>query len=125
MISDSQLPELSRFKEVEATLHLRFDPTFANCVVPLGNERLPVHRWFRFKESFSADFTRTLLSLLRPGLGRSLRLLDPFCGVGTALVASQELAAAGYSIDATGIELNPFIAFAAEDKGQLAAHLSR
>jgi hypothetical protein len=116
MISDKQLPELRQFKRIERSLPLRTDSGYANCVVPTGNDRLPVHRWVRFKESFSADFLRIVLSTLEPELGRAVSLLDPFCGVGTSLISAQELAADDYAVTAVGIELNPFIEFAARTK---------
>jgi DNA modification methylase len=116
MISDAQLPELSAFRKVEAKIRLQQENSYAPLVVAALNETAAVHRWFRFKESFSPDLLKTVLDSLRPCLGRTLRMLDPFCGVGTSLVAAQELQAQGYSISATGIERNPFIAFVAKAK---------
>jgi len=116
MISDSQLEELRAYRAAERRLTLTQDPSFSDLVIAGSNERYPVHRWFRFKESFSADLLKTVLAeVLSPGT-RRIRLLDPFCGVGTSLVASQELAAHGLDIEAAGIERNPFIAFCARAK---------
>lgn len=116
MILEEQLPELAFYRELEKTIPLaeRFD--YADHVSPNGNVGLPVHRWFRFKESFSAGLLREIVGLKLPSLGKKFRLLDPFCGVGTTLVAAQEMSAAGYDIEATGIESNPFIAFTARTK---------
>ncbi|HXC61440.1 MAG TPA: hypothetical protein VNV63_02080, partial [Nitrospiria bacterium] len=46
---------------------------------------------------------------------KDLRVLDPFCGVGTTLIGSQELSN-GINISAVGIERNPFIQFVAQTK---------
>lgn len=115
MISEEQLPELRAFRGVERTLPLVQGPKYADLVVGSSNEQYPVHRWFRFKEAFSADLLATVLRLVANGQ-RSLKILDPFCGVGTSLVAAQELAGQGYDLDAVGIERNPFIAFCARTK---------
>lgn len=116
MIPDKQLAELEAFKGIEGSLPLRQDPSYANLVVWNRNEGYPVHRWYRFKEGYSADLLRRIIEYLGPILGKRIRILDPFCGVGTTLVASQELSALGYMIEAVGIERNPFLAFTARTK---------
>lgn len=90
-------------------------PAYGRLVVPGANERLPVHRWFRFKEGFSADLLRTLLESLELSAKKNLRILDPFCGVGTTLLSAQELSKSN-AITAFGIERNPFIHFIAQTK---------
>src|SRR5438552_9449928 len=115
MIRDADLPELSFFRKAEARSRFEVSTLYNNLVVGATNDRLPVHRWFRFKESFSADLLRNVLSDLKPKR-KKLSLLDPFCGVGTSLIATQELRLADYAITATGIERNPFIAFVAQTK---------
>jgi SAM-dependent methyltransferase len=115
MISDAELPELSFFRKAEARSRFEISTLYEGLVVAATNDRSPVHRWFRFKESFSADLLRVVLDDLEPRR-KKIRLLDPFCGVGTSLIASQELHAADYTITATGIERNPFIAFVARTK---------
>jgi len=116
MISEQQLPELVCYKEFEKAIPLteRFD--YSDFVSPNTNIELPVHRWFRFKESFSAGLLREILENIIPSLGKKVRLLDPFCGVGTSLLAAQEMSVLGYDIDAVGIEQNLFIAFTAATK---------
>ena len=90
-------------------------PGYERLVVSGANERLPVHRWFRFKEGFSADLLRTLLETLELSESKNLRILDPFCGVGTTLLSAQELSKS-IAITAIGIERNPFIHFVAHTK---------
>lgn len=115
MISDEEFPELSTFRKAEARSHFEIAQQYGGLVVAATNDRAPVHRWFRFKESFSADLLRVLLADLKPEK-KQIDLLDPFCGVGTSLLASQELQTSEYKISATGIERNPFIAFVARTK---------
>ena len=64
-----------------------------------ANKHVPLYRWFRYKEGFSAQMVRYLLETLgeKPG-----KLLDPFAGAGSALFASQDR---GWR--AIGIELLP------------------
>lgn len=115
MISERQLPELRTYRRLEGTMPVDTAPGFERLVVPGANERLPVHRWFRFKEGFSADLLRTLIDLLELSERKSLRVLDPFCGVGTTLLSAQELSKS-ITITAIGIERNPFIHFVAKTK---------
>lgn len=118
MMSSRQLPELRAYARAEAVLPFRSGPEYGPLVVPNGNEKLPVHRWFKYKEAFSADLLDYLLRHVDLGLARSssIRLLDPFCGVGTSLVSSQLLRSDAYCVEATGIECNPFSAFVARTK---------
>lgn len=115
MISDAAIPELPIFRRAESLSKFEIAHAFQDLVVAGSNDRMPVHRWFRFKESFSADLLGTVLREFVPR-HRHLRLLDPFCGVGTSLVAAQELTGQGIPVTATGIERNPFIAFVARTK---------
>ena len=116
MIVEQQLPELATYRKLEKALPMVENFDYCKFVSPNGNSELPVHRWFRLKESFSADLLREILESVVPSVGRKIRLLDPFCGVGTSLLASQEMLTSGYDVEAIGIERNPFIAFAARTK---------
>jgi hypothetical protein len=99
------------------------DPSFATLVVPNGNHSRPFHRWFRQKESFSADLVSAVLGRWRDGAGGDV-FLDPFAGSGTALLAasdsqlgSKPLFAASY-----GVEANPFLHFVGATKIAARAH---
>jgi DNA modification methylase len=116
MIRDEHLPELNRFRAAERQLPFRSDPTFADLVVASDNEHNAVHRWFRLKESFSPRLLSTVLKEIYTPLPVTLSILDPFSGVGTALLSAQALRAEGIDAQAVGIERNPFIAFAARAK---------
>ena len=66
------------------------------------NMRLPVHRWFRFSAGFGADWAeQTIRSAAVEG---PVRVLDPFAGSGTALLAAENVGVESY-----GIEAHPFL----------------
>lgn len=67
------------------------------------------HRWYYFKEGFSASLINEAVE--RQGEGRKLNILDPFCGCGTT-----PLQAALLKHKSTAIEVNPFLAFTAKAK---------
>jgi len=74
-----------------------------------GNRGLPRHRWFEFKEGFSADLVR--LAVADFGRRRRPAMIDTFAGSGTTLVEAGRM-----GLRATGIEVNPFLSFAASSK---------
>ncbi len=116
MISDAKLPELKDYRKIEAKLPVQPDRQYSQLVVANGNEQAAVHRWFHFKEGFSAGLLSRVLESEVDGLSGVVTLLDPFCGVGTTLVSSQQISKAKLKIRAIGIERNPFIAFVARTK---------
>src|SRR5262245_18515306 len=102
MISKRQLPELRNYARVERRLPMRELHDFADLVVPNGNASRPGHRWFKYKEAFSASFVDTVFELLGMSTTRDVHLLDPYCGVGTTLLSSQLLSARGYRVTSVG-----------------------
>jgi hypothetical protein len=116
MIKDDQLPELGAFRALEAELPLWYTPKYGGLVVSSRNDEHPVHRWFRFKEGYSADFLETVLATLDLPMRQELRLLDPFCGSGTTLLSAENLREKGWNFCGIGIEINPFIASIANTK---------
>lgn len=59
-------------------------------------------RWFHFKEAFSPEFVSAAVESIGY---RPKHVIDPFGGSGTSAITSQLL-----SIDATTVEVNPFLA---------------
>lgn len=74
------------------------------------NVDLPRHRWYRFKEGFSAGLVQSYVKDYMSD-NRCGRLLDPFLGSGTTALEGAKL---GH--DVHGIEVNPFMAFMAKVK---------
>jgi hypothetical protein len=64
-----------------------------------ANKQLPVYRWYKYKEAFSAEIVHYLFDKYDIENGK---ILDPFAGVGTALFASSDRGNNAY-----GIELLP------------------
>src|ERR1700733_14412233 len=117
MIDESRLPELQAYRELEPhIMPLSYSTSYAELVASADQDAPSVHRWFHFKEAFSPRLLPQILSSLDLRIHREFTLLDPFCGVGTSLLAAEELESYGYHINATGIEVNPFIHFAAQTK---------
>lgn len=118
MIRDEMIPELRAFRRAERDLPILEDPDLGRLVVPSENASLPGHQWFKYKEGFSANLLSHVLGTIVPSAGPDLRLLDPFCGVGTTLLSAQQSFRAGYNVRGIGIECNPFAAFVATTKTQ-------
>jgi hypothetical protein len=91
---------------------------YSGLVIPNGNSAEPVHRWFHLKEAYSCQLLRQVLYDTRPGLGQSLRVLDPYSGVGTTTTSVAQLVAAGVVPKgaAYGLECNPFLHLVAATK---------
>jgi len=70
----------------------------------VSNMKLPVHGWFRFSAGFSAEWVVRVITDARQSRTK-LSVLDPFAGVGTALLAAEEA-----SVEGIGIDAQPFIA---------------
>lgn len=65
-----------------------------------ANKTLKLHRWFKFKEAFSAQLVHRLFESF--DLHPPCHILDPFSGASTTLLVANEL-----DCDATGIEVLP------------------
>lgn len=68
-----------------------------------GNLRLPIHRWYRYSAGYSAEWAaREIRSALAHD--PDLKVLDPFAGSGTTLLAADEAGARSH-----GFEAQPFV----------------
>ena len=70
----------------------------------VGNKSLPLLRLFRYKEAFSLSFVQQIINELK--LSDSDLVLDPFCGMGTTLLASGL-----HGISSIGIDRSPLAVF--------------
>ncbi|MFH0970237.1 MAG: DNA methyltransferase [Candidatus Diapherotrites archaeon] len=71
------------------------------------NKNIPIHRWFYYREGFSkafVDWAIETYSLSSP-------VLDPFCGVGTTLLACKE-----NSLSSIGCDVSPLGRFVSQTK---------
>ncbi len=78
-------------------------------VTPYQNKRLPVYDWYNYKHSFSRDLVIKLIEKFR--LNDEDKILDPFCGSGTTLLASKEM-----GIPVQGIDILPLSVFISNSK---------
>ncbi len=100
----TQLQQLSFFAGGESDVADRTSGTFAD------NTRLPVHRWFRYSAGFSAQWVESVVADFARSAGTA-RVLDPFCGSGTTLIAAQDA-----GVECRGVESHPFVARIAKAK---------
>ncbi len=70
----------------------------------VGNKNEPILRLFRYKESFSAELVRRMAA--RFALSNEDCVLDPFCGLGTALLTCQTL-----RLPSVGVDIMPLCVF--------------
>jgi site-specific DNA-methyltransferase (cytosine-N4-specific) len=71
--------------------------------------RYSAHGLHEYKGKFNPQISKSILNIF--GVGRSSRVLDPFCGSGTTLVECAQLGATGI-----GFDLNPLAVFLANAK---------
>jgi hypothetical protein len=94
------------FSAESARLHNSGTNGEANKLCP---EDRAAHDWYRFVLSFPPHLVREYLA--RFGIDSRHRILDPFCGTGTALVECKKL-----GIASVGVEANPMAHFASQVK---------
>ncbi len=73
------------------------------------NRREPVYNWLYYKEGFSRQLVMKILDVF--GAKGGHLVLDPFCGVGTTMLACRER-----GIDSIGFDVNPIAVFASRVK---------
>lgn len=81
-------------------------PVPGNTTTFADNMKVPVHRWYRYSAGYSSEWAT---SLARHWGSR--RVLDPFGGSGTTVLAAQELA-----VESVGVEVHPMVARIARAK---------
>lgn len=85
---------------------IREEPHLARWVSYVGNKDVPILRLYRFKEAFAFRFVEQFLD--RFGLTSLDYVLDPFCGMGTTLLASY-----AHGIPSIGVDRLPVAVFIA------------
>jgi DNA modification methylase len=89
---------------------IEIDKKIATSTTFIDNMKLPVHRWFRFSAGFSAEWVK---SVINEYANKDTKILDPFAGSGTTLVAADEM-----NIPSIGYEKQYYIRRIAEIKLQ-------
>jgi hypothetical protein len=118
----SELPQVVRdlineYQDFQKQLPIRAArPELHDLVRFNGNKRIPVHSWFTYKEGFSASLLPWLCENLPCQLDEIKYLLDPFCGAGTSLLSAQMLYSGHDTLEAFGLEHNPFARFVTRAK---------
>jgi DNA modification methylase len=105
-VGDSQTAERVKLEQrflplMEERLSMR------QLVTYVPNKTVPIHRWFSYKEGFSAALVDAFLREFGAQPGKS-RVFDPFVGCGTTVIAAKQ---AGYG--AWGIDILPVAIFVA------------
>ena len=95
-------PLVERYRVTEST-------TWRRWVTPKQARDQPIHRWFLLPHSFTADLVDALVDEWR--LDGSDRILDPFVGAGTTVVAAK-----GCGIPCSGYDLSPLAVLASKTK---------
>jgi hypothetical protein len=88
---------------------LQEKPEWRNWVVPKALHVQPIHRWYVFPHSFTAELVHALID--EWGLSIDDHVLDPFVGAGTTLLSTKEK-----GIPASGYDLSPLAVLAARVK---------
>jgi hypothetical protein len=98
---------LRHFLESKFAHLIREELELANLVSYVGNRGIPILRLYRYKEAFAFQFVEEFISRFR--LTERDYILDPFCGMGTTL-----LAASIRGIPAVGVDKLPIALFVAK-----------
>ena len=99
-------PKNTLLNNIYKTMAIRvtYRPKYSSLVSPQPDKKAPIYNWHSFKHSYSRQLVQELISEF--GLKKDSWILDPFCGGGTTLLASQQL-----NINAQGIDILPFAVF--------------
>ncbi|MFH1631363.1 MAG: DNA methyltransferase [Candidatus Aenigmatarchaeota archaeon] len=73
------------------------------------NKNDPVYNWFYYKEGFAKELVLKMIEMF--GIKNDNKILDPFCGSGTTLLACKQL-----GINSIGLDVLPISVFASEVK---------
>lgn len=69
------------------------------------NMSLPIHRWYRYTAGFSSEWVKSVvLDKIEKDNSKSIKVLDPFAGSGTTLLACDEM-----GVSSVGYESQPLV----------------
>ena len=83
-------------------------PEWGTLATFIPNKDEPIYNWFYYKEGFAKELVFRLADAFQIKQGI---VLDPFCGVGTTLLACKQL-----GLDSLGFDVHPVAVFAAKVK---------
>ena len=86
-------------------------PEWGPLATFVPNKDEPVYNWLYYKEGFAKELVFRLAEMF--SLEKGTRVLDPFCGVGTTLLACRQL-----GIDSIGFDVHPVAVFASKVKAR-------
>lgn len=114
VISESKynelLPEyLALLEKLSKKYPIVIDKEYLELVNFKKNKEEPIHRWFDYKQGYSAELIQKIINEDKPSNQNDV--LDPFAGVGTTNLVAQEL---GYN--SIGLDINPVASFTATVK---------
>lgn len=93
---------MSDFKLVEK-------PEWGPLATFIPNKDEPIYNWFYYKEGFAKELVLRLAEMF--SLRKGMNVLDPFCGVGTTLLACRQ-----FGLNSTGFDVHPVAVFASKVK---------
>ncbi|MCX6814986.1 MAG: DNA methyltransferase [Candidatus Aenigmarchaeota archaeon] len=93
---------MSEFKLVEK-------PEWGTLATFIPNKEEPVYNWIYYKEGFARELVFRLAEMF--SLRKGMHVLDPFCGVGTTLLACKQL-----GLDSFGFDVHPVSVFSSKVK---------
>ncbi len=91
------------------SLNIEEKPEWKDLATFVPNKKTPVYNWLYYKEGYARDLVLHILDMFSHDA--SSRVLDPFCGSGTTLLACREL-----GIDSVGFDVLPVSVFASRVK---------
>lgn len=100
---------MNLLRAAQTNLEVRFAPELSPLVHWQGNQEVPVHRWYKYREGFSPELIQQL------SLGQ--RILDPFAGSGSIMVGAAET-----NRQSVGIDVSPLATFITRVKTTPLAH---
>jgi hypothetical protein len=93
-------------------MNITTEPGLGRFMTFEASKEKPVHGWFWYKEGYAPEIVERAISDFRQNAGREPgTILDPFCGVGTTLLAAKEK-----GLPSAGIDASPLAVFVSKTK---------